>query len=318
LKEVLIMGGTRFVGKRLVKLYLDNGYSVTIASRRVIGNIEGLTQCTGEREGTIKMLRGLKFDLVIDFTAYNYSDVSKFFSNINCDQYILISSSWVSQFESGDRVFDRNQLKYIHGKIDAEGFLSESVSKSTSITIMRFPIILGLGDASGRLDYYASRLYQKLPIILPNGGINKTKICYADDAALLLLAISNAPTSNSFQVFDGLPRDSISVFNLVNIIGDSLNLVPKIIKIDLDKILYLAPEFLDGDPFYQETKYTDRSLNIFEMFEVQSRPYSEWIRECLLSYTPGHEKLKNPLKSYKWEQIKFRELERFLANANAH
>ena len=143
MKEVLILGGTRFVGKRLVKLYLSNGYSVTIASRRVIKNIEGLTQYTGERAETIKMLRGLKFDLVIDFTAYNYSAVSSFFSNINCDRYILISSSWGSQFETGDRIFDTNQLKYIHGKIDVESFLSKSVSKSTRITIMRFPIILG-------------------------------------------------------------------------------------------------------------------------------------------------------------------------------
>ena len=62
------MGGTRFVGKRLVKLFSERGFSITISSRRVIENFQGLTQLTGERDETIKMLRGLKFDVVIDFT----------------------------------------------------------------------------------------------------------------------------------------------------------------------------------------------------------------------------------------------------------
>lgn len=309
------MGGTRFVGKRLVKLFLDKGYLLTIASRRKIGDVQGLTQVTGERNQTLNILRGLEYDLAVDFTAYNYNEVSNFFCNIKCRNYVLISSSWVSQFYFRDRIFDINQQQYVQGKIDVENFLKSSPDTSTKITIVRFPIILGLGDASGRMDYLASRLYQKLPIILPNGGTNKTKICYAGDAALFLSAISELSTLNNFEVFDCLPNESISIFNLVNIMGDSLKVAPKIIQISLDEILLTSPEFLNSDPFYQEKEYTTQSLNTFEMFGIQPKLYREWIGECLQTYTPNSGNLKSPFRVYKWDQIKFKESEKVLINA---
>jgi nucleoside-diphosphate-sugar epimerase len=78
--HVLIIGGTRYFGKNIVKKFLDRGDTVSVLSR---GNSRppfwnDINHITADRSNAIEMvesLANLNFDLVIDNIAFEKSDV---------------------------------------------------------------------------------------------------------------------------------------------------------------------------------------------------------------------------------------------------
>lgn len=69
--NILILGGTRFLGRHLVKSALDNGHQVTLFNRGsnqdVFPEVERLI---GDRDGNLKALRDREWDAVIDTCGF--------------------------------------------------------------------------------------------------------------------------------------------------------------------------------------------------------------------------------------------------------
>src|SRR3712207_3818157 len=70
--RLLILGGTRFLGRHLVDAALDGGHTVTTFTRgRTSAHpdppVEGLT---GDRDGDLSALGGRRWDAVIDTSGY--------------------------------------------------------------------------------------------------------------------------------------------------------------------------------------------------------------------------------------------------------
>ena len=70
--KALIFGGTRFMGRYVSREFLNAGYEVTIANRGTNQPINGVKVISIDRSvaGAVDALKGQKFDVVLDFSAY--------------------------------------------------------------------------------------------------------------------------------------------------------------------------------------------------------------------------------------------------------
>jgi 2'-hydroxyisoflavone reductase len=70
--DVLIIGGTQFVGRHLTEAALDRGHRVTLFNRGKTNPdaYPGVERLTGNRDGDLEALKGRKWDVVFDPSGY--------------------------------------------------------------------------------------------------------------------------------------------------------------------------------------------------------------------------------------------------------
>ncbi|MCM3340701.1 NAD-dependent epimerase/dehydratase family protein [Paenibacillus sp. MER TA 81-3] len=186
MQKVLVLGGTRFVGKLLVEKLLLKDYDVTIANRGITVDSFGDTvkRIIVDRCDTNSMQEALgnkEWDIVCDFVCFNAVDalesVEIFKERIN--HYFNISSQAVygfynqplkeSDFDSSTYQFqwkNRFDYDYIEGKKSAEAVFRQKAT--FPVTSVRFPYILGRDDYSNRLDFYVNHIRNETRINVSN------------------------------------------------------------------------------------------------------------------------------------------------------
>ena len=65
--QILILGGTRFLGKRVVEHFVPHDVEVTVLSRRRVGELRNVNFICADRTLGLKKLINRRFDLVLDF-----------------------------------------------------------------------------------------------------------------------------------------------------------------------------------------------------------------------------------------------------------
>jgi len=179
-RKVLVIGGTRFFGRRIVEKLLEKGDRVTIFTRG--GSRPGfwsrVRAIMGDRSdhGAFEAAFGDEtFDVVIDNIAYNRKDVEsavRVFTG-RAGHYVLCSSGSVYRdYEDFRQLLPRPEsdadldfkgdLDYSEGKREAEKVLVESAERagapSLPWTIVRPPVVQGPFDPSGRAWYWIQRV----------------------------------------------------------------------------------------------------------------------------------------------------------------
>lgn len=94
--KVLIIGGTKFLGRHLIEAALKNGHEVTLFNRGKFSqeSFENVEQIHGDRNFEIEMLASRRFDVCLDTCGYLPQSVkaSAEFLRDSVGQYIFISS----------------------------------------------------------------------------------------------------------------------------------------------------------------------------------------------------------------------------------
>lgn len=195
--NILVVGGTRFFGLPMVRKLLDNGHSVTIATRGGHSDpfgdsVRRVIMDKTDTESVKAALGGEQFDLLIDKVAYSSNDVISLLSGANCKRYIQMSSCAVyetahagiteSEFDAGsielvrmDRTGD-----YALGKRQAERAALELLDES-ACTFVRYPVVLGENDYTGRLRAYVKAVAGGTPMNIKNPDA-KTGYIFEDEA----------------------------------------------------------------------------------------------------------------------------------------
>lgn len=308
--KLLILGGTRFFGKLFLFKCLEEGHEVTYVSRHRLPERENLNCIQGERDQVIPRLDGDNFDVVVDFSAYDSGKVEALLRQVSTPHYIFISSLWASQFVEKSRSFSKEEESYVREKIEAERTLRNWVRDGRNASILRFPIILGPNDHSGRLDYLARRIFKNRPITIYESDANELAITFVEDAAnLLMRVISSKVCSVSFQVYN-CSTNAIRYKFFLNLIGQSLNVSTKIIYAHHEELLHRFPKFFQVDPFWRERPYQISDRNAFLEFSVPVTSYENWLRVSLRNYEPKVSYLLQPDRKYAWMQSAFLEQEK--------
>ena len=73
MKKILVMGGNQFIGKEIVKKFLEKEYQVYVLNRGTRKNIEKAIFLEADRNNFNEMenvLKNIDVDIIIDVSAY--------------------------------------------------------------------------------------------------------------------------------------------------------------------------------------------------------------------------------------------------------
>lgn len=192
--NILILGGTVFMGIQLVNYAQKRNHNVTIFNRGkrnpdIFPDVEKLI---GDRSGDLAPLKGRKFDAVIDTCGHVPGIVRKSAELLkdNTDNYTFISSiSAYSDFskhgmdESGEtcKITDGNievmtMENYGAMKVLCENVVTE-VFGDRALNI-RPGLIVGENDWSDRFTYWIHRIDQGGKVLVPDG--KKDRVQFVD------------------------------------------------------------------------------------------------------------------------------------------
>ena len=230
MKKILIMGGNQFVGKEIVKKFLEKDYTIYILNRGTRKNIEEVIFFKVDRDNFIEMeniLKNIDVDIIIDVSAYTEEQVDilhKVMKN-RFKQYILISSASVYNNIESTPANEESQTgeNLIWGDYAKNKYLAEKKTIENSkiynfkYTIFRPFYIYGVGNNLDRENYFFSRIKYNLPIYIPSKN-NIIQFGYVEDLALAIeSSIGNSDFYN--QTFNISGDEYVTMSEFAEICG---------------------------------------------------------------------------------------------------
>lgn len=275
--NVLILGGTRFVGRTLAQKLADRGYRVYVASRRPSDCREVFT-IIGELPWSVKEICNVEFDFVFDFTSSSPNFLRYYKENILYRKYIFISTTWINKlfplYLSSTSSISKTK-DYISNKMQLENFLYSLNKYDKKYISIRLPIQVGIGDRTHRLCFYGHRLERGLPIIGHRSYEPRVSLSYYDTTASILASICLYP--NIFDegfLWECRPYDPMSMCEILEKIGKHPQ--DKLHDVDLDVLFKMCPSYFDVEPFLLEAPPSGTVKNICDYVEYRPTPFKDW------------------------------------------
>lgn len=203
--KILVTGGTVFAS-RFTAEYFAKNHEVYVLNRGTRSQSEGVTLIQADRHKLGDVLKGHKFDAVLDICAYNGNDVSELVDALGeFGTYILVSSSAVYP-ETMAQPFREDQLvgtntvwgKYGTDKIAAEHTLLELVPNSY---IIRPPYLYGKMNNLYREAFVFDCAERGLPFYVPKDGKMPLQFFDIEDMCRFMeILLEKKPQQRKFNV----------------------------------------------------------------------------------------------------------------------
>ena len=242
--NILVIGGNRFVGKRLVNMLI--GYhNVTVLNRSGTGPIKSKKIRSDRDKWDWDNLD--KFDCIVDMCLFNPNQFNKIKNLIpKQTKYVFISSGAVEYINMfGDYAQNKKAIE------------DELESSKLNYTIVRPSYIDGINNHHQRIEYYIRSLlsYQEVDI---NGdrGNYPINIVDADDVALCIKQIVEMEFDITMRkIYNVCGDQSMTIDQIIEMIKQKLN-----IKSHTSYNSAVAP-FFKGS-FEMDNKLTKQDLDI--------------------------------------------------------
>ncbi|MEJ7813158.1 MAG: NAD-dependent epimerase/dehydratase family protein [Gemmatimonadaceae bacterium] len=180
--NILILGGTGFIGPHQVRYAVSRGHKVSIFTRgrREADLPASVEHLQGDRNGQLGALEGRKWDAVIDNSATNPDWVrqSAQLLKSSAGQYLFVSTTGVFLPYLKNGIDETVQPRLADDPPPANGQPSYGVSKALAereaqtafgdrATIVRPHFIVGPGDTTDRFPYWPVRVAQGGEVLAP-------------------------------------------------------------------------------------------------------------------------------------------------------
>lgn len=214
--NILVLGGTRFFGKKLVELCIENGHDVTILTRGQSGNPFGtaVKQLIVDRDNHDALENALAhttWDIIYDNICYSPNEAHTICELLKGKTKKLVFTSTLSTYEVDGKMKkeedfdpyhyqilmgDREEFSYGEGKRQAEAVLFKEAS--FPVVAVRFPIVMGEHDYTRRLHFHVERILHDQPISLPNIDAQMSYIT-DEEAAEFLYFVGVTPIEGPYN-----------------------------------------------------------------------------------------------------------------------
>lgn len=299
MKKILITGGTVFVSKFLAGYFSDEGYEVFVLNRGSRDQVPGVTLIRADRHGIKDMLKGIRFDCVIDVTAYDSDDINDLLPALDeFGQYVMISSSAVypeteTQPFKEDASLGENIIwgRYGTDKIAAEKALTAKVPDAY---ILRPPYLYGPMNNVYREAFVFDCAIQGRKFFLPGNGGMKLQFFHVRDLCRMIQKIIE--TKPSCHIFNCGNTEAVTVREWALLCYEAAGRTPEFVSVPkgIPQRSYFS--FYDYEYFLDVTRQneildhlTDLKEGLAECFEwyetnsdeVKKKPLLEYIDEDL-------------------------------------
>ena len=211
--SVLVIGGTRFVGRHAVSEFRDRGYDVTIFNRGESENpfSDAVDRVEGDRTNDSALERARETvdpDVVVDCVAYHPKDVraaTQIFED--CGAYVYVSSGAAYGEEvtpkredetplhdcTAEQARDDSMETYGPRKAEGDRAVFEAADRGVRAVSVRPPVIYGPHDYTERFDYWIDRVLHHDSLIVPHTHLRH--LAYVEDVASALRVVAEEGTA---------------------------------------------------------------------------------------------------------------------------
>jgi len=269
MKKVLVFGGNVFLGRAVVKKFLNMGYEVYVLNRGKHENIEGTIPLIADRNNQDEVKRvcgNIKFDVVFDGCAYTPQQTKIAIECVKRDisHFIHISSASVYIDEN---IYPYNEESKrgtcpVWGEYSTNKYLSEEIlfeenrKNGYPITLLRPFYLYGIENNLDRESYAIKRLLTNQPIIVPGLGLPLMQFGYIEDlcTAIEAICLSNESCGKAYNISGD---EYISFKGWVETCAKVLNVKADIVLADAKALGLKARDWF---PFRDITMIGDCSL----------------------------------------------------------
>ena len=185
--KILVMGGTRFVGKPLVQTLLSQGHDISLFTRGRQAAPEGVTHVKGDRSNgaDLAQLQGQIFDVIVDSSGRTLEDSEAVLkvTGAPAHRFLYVSSAGVyagSDLWPLDEEAAVDPASRHAGKAETEAWL---LKQGIPFTSFRPTYIVGPGNYNPVERWFFERVCNDLPVPMPGDGSTITQLGHVDDLA---------------------------------------------------------------------------------------------------------------------------------------
>jgi 2'-hydroxyisoflavone reductase len=212
--KLLVLGGTRFVGYHMVEAAVARGHDVTIFHRGQSGDRPaGVDELLGDRTGDLAVLKGRRWDAVLDACGYVPGVVEASARAVDTDFYAFVSTVSVYRSPAAPGLGEDAPLDE---ELDDATALAEDMHNYGALkvacerTVERvFPgaalqirpgIVAGPRDRTDRFTYWADRVARGGRVLVPAPAERLVQFIDARDLAEFTVRSIEARRTGAFNV----------------------------------------------------------------------------------------------------------------------
>jgi 2'-hydroxyisoflavone reductase len=229
-REVLVLGGTGFVGSHLAEGLIDRGHRVTVTSR---GRAAAPVVPPGARHATT--LPEGAFDAVYDLSSPGPEELAAALGSLKdrAARYVLLSTAdvygpgphgeaLIEEFRAEDGALDPEARR----RRDAEDLLL--AAKGPATHVVRPSMVYGPRESRPRFLAIFQRVLHDVPIVVPGSIDVPFHPIFVRDLADLLAKLLDAPAAASGEAFNAGGPEPVTirevVFDAANLLGKSFEM----------------------------------------------------------------------------------------------
>ena len=263
--KVLVIGGTLFIGKRLMRRLLEEGHEVSVLHRRSVheygAEVGNLVGDRNDSASVRRALSGQRFDWVFD-NVYDWEfgttaeqvEATARACGDGIQRYVFMSSCAVygeglDLKEDSSLVPDNCSEIYAANKAASERALFRMHREEGFPAVtLRPPFVYGPENPFYREQFFWDRMRDDREIIVPGDGERLMHFVYVNDLAeaCLLAATSAEAVGEAFNVGNRRPIGQLA---LVERLGAAAGIEPRTVLVPREEILAAGGEVI-GENLY--------------------------------------------------------------------
>jgi 2'-hydroxyisoflavone reductase len=296
--SILVLGGTRFLGRALVDAALAGGHEVTLFNRgqtnpELFPTVEKLR---GDRDADLSALKGRSWDVVVDVAAYFPRTVDRSVEQLaEVGRYIFVSSisvyadQRVPQYEDSEveQLVDANDTSdesYGGRKAACEVIVQQAFGPRA--TIVRPGLIVGPHDPTDRFWYWPKRIAAGGRVLAPGDPDDAVQFIDVRDLAEFILRLAETDRDGVFNATGRVLTFGALLSACREVTGSDAELVwvptPTLLEAGLDPWMGVPLWIGAADWEAANRVPVDRALEAGLTF----RPLRETIAAALVDETP--------------------------------
>ncbi|MFN7994345.1 MAG: SDR family oxidoreductase [Bryobacteraceae bacterium] len=308
--KVLVIGGTLFIGKQLVKALCDAGHDVAVLHRNpkqgLPRRIENLIADRNDPEAVKRALEGRRFDVVYD-NVYDWErgttaaqvEATVRAAGDRLARYIFMSSvaaygDGLNHYEGDALAPDNHPEAYVRNKAMTERMLFRLHQKQgLPVVTFRPPFVYGPGNPFYREAFFWDRLRAGRPVIIPGDGHRLMQFVYIKDLVSGLVRAMEVPSAvgEAFNIGDSRPLTQAEV---VQALAAAANKSVSLVRIPRETILQQGGNSM-AEPYYFAQYYdlppiTEKMGKATRMLGVRPTPFEAGLKETWRWYLRNHKK----------------------------
>jgi len=257
--RVLVLGGNRYIGLRLVFELARRGHDVTVMNSHEAPLPPGAKRLHGDRQqpGVLAAVLGPQrdaFDAVFDNTSYTPKDVQPLVELFRgrVEHFVFTSSTAVyrrsfvmpilEDFRRHDPRDEDPRKAYGVGKVQVEDLLAEEHARSGfPSTTLRVGHTLGpMSPLASRDPVFFARLEQKRPIPIPGEGHALVQLIHVGDVASCMAAAIETKRSIG-QAYTVTGREVATVSGMIHLMAKAVGAEPQILHVPMEAARRASP-----------------------------------------------------------------------------